>query len=75
MREVGTDFVIERAHRFGRLRSDSKPRKIVAQFLIYKDRETVFKVARNKYVRKRGILQSCYQEADGTKSILLGLTN
>ena len=33
----------ERAHRVGRPRSDSKPRKIVARFLNYKDRETVFK--------------------------------
>ena len=43
MPEVGTDFVIERAHRVGRPRSDSKPRKIVAPFLNYKDREAVFK--------------------------------
>ena len=43
MPEVGTDFVIERAHRVGRPRSDSKPRKIVARFLSYKDREAVFK--------------------------------
>ena len=43
MPEVGTDFVIERAHRVGRPRSDSKPRKIVARFLNYKDREAVFK--------------------------------
>ena len=41
--EVGTDFVIERAHRVGGPRSDSKPRKIVARFLNYKDREAVFK--------------------------------
>ena len=41
--EVGTDFVIERAHHVGIPRSDSKPRKIVAQFLNYKDREAVFK--------------------------------
>lgn len=38
MPEVGTDFVVERAHRVGRPRSDSKPRKIVARF-----REAVFK--------------------------------
>ena len=43
MPEVGTDFVIERAHRVGRPRSDSKPRKIVARFLNYKDRDAVFK--------------------------------
>ena len=43
MPEVGTDFVIERAHRVGRPRSDSKSSKILAQFLNYKDRETVFK--------------------------------
>ena len=43
MPEVGTDFVIERAHRVGRPRSDSKPRKIVARFLNYKDRGAVFK--------------------------------
>ena len=43
MPEVGTDFVIERAHRVGRPRSDSKPRKIVARFLNYTDREAVFK--------------------------------
>ena len=43
MPEVGTDFVIERAHRVGTPRSDSKPRKIVARFLNYKDREAVFK--------------------------------
>ena len=41
--EVGTDFVIERAHRVGTPLSDSKPRKIVARFLNYKDREAVFK--------------------------------
>ena len=40
MPEVGTDFVIERAHRVGRPRSDSKPRKIVARFVNYKDRIT-----------------------------------
>ena len=40
--EVGTDFVIERAHRVGRPRSDSKPRKIVARFLNYKDRKRMF---------------------------------
>ena len=43
MPEVSTDLVIERAHRVGRPRSDSKPRKIVTQFLNYKDRETIFK--------------------------------
>ncbi|XP_068735211.1 protein unc-13 homolog C-like [Montipora capricornis] len=43
MPEVGTDFVIERAHRVGTPRSDSKPRKILVQFLNYKDRKTVFK--------------------------------
>ena len=43
MPEVRTDFVIERAHRVGRPRSDSKPRKIVARFLNYTDREAVFK--------------------------------
>ncbi|CAH3028688.1 unnamed protein product [Porites evermanni] len=43
MPEVGTDFVIERAHGVGRPRSDSKPRKIVARFLNYKDLEAVFK--------------------------------
>ena len=43
MPQVGTNFVIERAHRVGRPRSDSKPRKIVARFLNYKDREAVFK--------------------------------
>ena len=43
MPEVGTDFVIEKAHRVGRPRSDSKPRKIVARFLNYRDREAVFK--------------------------------
>ena len=43
MPEVGTDFVMERAHRVGTPRSDSKPRKIVARFLNYKDREAVFK--------------------------------
>ena len=30
---VGTDFVIENAHRVGRPRSDSKPRNIVARQL------------------------------------------
>ena len=40
---VGTDLVIERAHRVGRPRSDSKPLKIVAQFLNYKDCETIYK--------------------------------
>ena len=43
MPEVGTDFVVERANRVGRPSSDSKPRKIVARFLNYKDREAVFK--------------------------------
>ena len=43
MLEVGTDFVIEKAHRVGRPSSDSKPRKIVARFLNYKDGEAVFK--------------------------------
>ena len=43
MPEVGTDFVIEKAHRVGRPISDSKPRKIVARFLNYKDSEAVFK--------------------------------
>ena len=43
MPEVGADFVVESAHRVGRPRSDSKPRKIVARFLNYKDREAVFK--------------------------------
>ena len=43
MLEVGTDFVIEKAHRVGRPSSDSKPRKIVARFLNYKDSEAVFK--------------------------------
>ena len=43
MPEVGTDFVVERAHHVGRPRSDSKPRKIVARFLNYKDCEAVFK--------------------------------
>ena len=47
MPEVGTDFVIERAHRVGRTRSHSKLRKIVARFLNYKDREAIFK-ARKK---------------------------
>ena len=36
-------FAIERAHRVGRPRPDTKPRKIVARFLNYKDREAVFK--------------------------------
>ena len=49
MPEVGTDFVIERAHRFGRPRPDSKPRKIVAWFLNYKDREAVFKAKKKLY--------------------------
>ena len=43
MPEVGTDFVEERAHRVGGPRADSKPRKIVARFLNYMDREAVFK--------------------------------
>ena len=44
MPEVGTDFIIERAHRVGRPRSsDSRPRKVIARFLNYKDREAVFK--------------------------------
>ena len=43
MPEVGTDFVVERAHRVGGPRADSKPRKIVARFLNYMDREAVFK--------------------------------
>ena len=46
MPEVGTDFVIERAHGVGRPRSDSKPRKIVTRFLNYKDREAVFKATK-----------------------------
>ena len=40
---VGTDFVIEKAYRVGRPRSDSKPRRIVDRFLNYKDREAVSK--------------------------------
>ena len=40
---LGTDLVKERAHRVGGTRCDSKPRKIVARFLNYKDREAVFK--------------------------------
>ena len=45
MPEVGGDIVIERAHRVGKPRSsaESKPRKIVARFLNYKDRESVLK--------------------------------
>ena len=44
MPEVGGDIVIERAHRVGRRSSaESKPRKIVARFLNYKDRESVLK--------------------------------
>ena len=43
MPEIGTDFVVERAYHVGRPRSDSKPRKIVARFLNYKDCEAVFK--------------------------------
>ena len=43
---VGTDFVIEKVYRVGRPRSDSKPRRIVARFLNYKDREAVFKAKR-----------------------------
>ena len=43
MPEGGTDFVIERAHRVGRPRSDSKPCKIVARFLNYKDSDAVLK--------------------------------
>ena len=43
MPEVGTDFVVERAHRVGGPRVDSKPCKIVARFLNYMDREAVFK--------------------------------
>ena len=43
MPEVG--IVIERAHRVGRRSSaESKPRKIVACFLNYKDRESMLKV-------------------------------
>ena len=59
MPEVSTDFVIERAHHVGRPRSDSKPRKIVAQFLNYKDHEAVFKAKKklhgtNITARKNG---------------------
>lgn len=44
MPEVGGDIVLERAHRVGRHSSaESKPRKIVAHFLNYKDRESVLK--------------------------------
>ena len=45
MPEVGGDIVIERAHHVGRRSSaESKPRKIVACFLNYKDCESVLKV-------------------------------
>ena len=44
MPEVGGDIVLERAHRVGRRSSaESKPRKIVAHFLNYKDHESVLK--------------------------------
>lgn len=44
MPEVVGDIVIKRAHRVGRRSSaESKPRKIVARFLNYKDRESVLK--------------------------------
>ena len=57
MPEVGTDFVLEKAHRVGRPRPDSKPRKIVSRFLNYKDREAVFKTKKklhgaNMFVNK-----------------------
>ena len=48
MPEVGGDIVIERAHRIGRRSSaGSKPRKIVARFLNYKDRESVLKAKKS----------------------------
>ena len=49
MPEVGGDIVIERAHRVGKPRSsaESKPRKIVARFLNYKDRESVLKAKKS----------------------------
>ena len=44
MPEVGDDVVIERAHRVGKTRpSEAKPRKIVARFFNYKDRESILK--------------------------------
>ena len=57
MPEVGTDFVVERAHRVGGPRADSKPRKIVARFLNFMDREAVFKAKKklhgtNMFVNK-----------------------
>ena len=57
MPEVGTDFVVERAHHVGRPRADSKPRKIVARFLNYMGREAVFKAKKklhgtNMFVNK-----------------------
>ena len=57
-------LVIERAHRVGRPRSDSKPRKIVVRFLNYKDRKAVFKAKKKlhgtNFVRKRGLFWSCF---------------
>ena len=61
MPEVGTDLVIERAHRVGRPRSDSKPRKIVARFLNYKDRETIFK-AKKKLHGKNMFVNEDYSD-------------
>ena len=44
MPEVGDHVVIERAHRVGKTRpSEAKPRKIMARFFNYKDRESILK--------------------------------
>ena len=48
MPEVRDDVVIERAHGVGKTRpSEAKPRKIVARFFNYKDRETILKAKKN----------------------------
>ena len=54
MPEVGTDFVIERAHRVGRPRSDSKPRN-------YKDLEADFK-AKKKLHRTNMFVNEDYSD-------------
>ena len=61
MPENGTDFVIERAHHVSRPCYDSKPCKIVAQFLNYKDHEAVFK-AKKKLHRTNMFVNEDYSD-------------
>ena len=60
--EETNEIPIERAHRFGKIREDKKPRPIIAKFSFHKDKERILSSARTLAGTNYGISQDFPRE-------------